>query len=80
MSFSFKPASVQKLADEDLSQFGIGNSDALWDISTGPTTNRKTHLFDDIGAELLNRQDTDVADELTDQGLAESNIVQVEDV
>jgi hypothetical protein len=39
-----------------------------------------THLFDDVGTELLDRQDANVADELSDERLAESNIVQVEDV
>lgn len=46
---------------------------STWDVA-------ETHLFNDVGAELLHRQDADVADELTDQRLAESDIVQVEDV
>lgn len=39
-----------------------------------------THLLDDVGGELLNRQRADVADELTDDGLAEAVVVEVEDV
>lgn len=38
------------------------------------------YLFNNVGTELLNRQDADVADKLSNKGLAESDIVQVEDV
>lgn len=39
-----------------------------------------THLLNDVGGELLNRQRADVADELTDDGLAEAVVVKVKDV
>jgi hypothetical protein len=38
------------------------------------------YLFNNVGTELLNRQDADVADKLSNEGLAESDVVQVEDV
>lgn len=38
------------------------------------------HLLDNIRAKLLNREGTDVADELTDNGVAEAVVVEIKDV
>jgi hypothetical protein len=38
------------------------------------------YLLDDVGAEFLDRQGADVASELTDDGIAEPVVVQVENV
>jgi hypothetical protein len=37
-------------------------------------------LLNDVGAELLNRERADVANELTDDGITEPVIVEVEDI
>lgn len=37
-------------------------------------------LLNDVGAELLNREGANVAEELTDDSIAESVVVQVENV
>lgn len=41
---------------------------------------KKADLLDDIGAELLNRQSTDIPCELADNGVAEPVVVEIEDV
>jgi hypothetical protein len=43
-------------------------------------TERYVYLLDDVGAEFLDRQGADVASELTDNGIAEPVVVQVENV
>lgn len=77
----FQSASVEQFANENLSQFRVGDSNALQGVSEVPCSPSYTaYLFNNVGTELLNRQDADVADELSNEGLAESDIVQVEDV
>ena len=41
---------------------------------------RLTHLLDNIGRELLNRQRADVSNELADDGLTEAVVVEVQDI
>lgn len=42
--------------------------------------NGNTNLFNDVGAELLYRERADIANELANDSVAESVIVQVKDV
>lgn len=41
---------------------------------------RMTYLFNDVGTELLNRKRANVASELTNNTIAETAVVQVEDI
>lgn len=56
---------VEQLVDHQFSGVVLGDTNAL---------------LDDIGAELLDRERTDVAEELTDNAIAEAVVVQVENV
>jgi len=38
------------------------------------------HLLDDVGAELLDRQSTNIAGELTDNSVTESVVIEIKDV
>ena len=49
-------------------------------VSRGQTTRNTTHLLNNIGAELLNRTCADIPSELTNYGITETIIVQVENI
>lgn len=57
--------SVQELANKDLSKFRVGHSDAL---------------LNDVGREFLDRESTDVTNELPDEGFTKSVVVEVKNV
>ena len=60
-----EPVPVEELGDERLARLGLGDADAL---------------LDDVGRELLHGQGADVAKELARDGVAETVVVEVEDV
>jgi hypothetical protein len=49
-------------------------------VSRGQTARNTTHLLNNIGAEFLNRKCTDIPGELTNYGITETIIIQVENI
>ena len=41
---------------------------------------RNTYLLDNVGTKLLHRKSTNVASELTDDSIAETRIIEIEDI
>lgn len=71
-----KPASVQELANKERTEVRIGDTDTL----PSATIRLHAHLLNDVGGKLLHRQGADVANELTNDSLAEAVVVQVKNV
>lgn len=75
-------STVQKLLDQHLACAMFGDTNTLRRQITNEfhRSIKSSHLLDDIGTELLDRQGTDVARELSNDGIAEPVVVQIEDV
>ena len=80
-----QPRAVQQLPNEHLPGVVFRNPNALRfdSVSTvqqlGETLST-AYLLDDVGTELLDRQRADIASELADNSIAETVVVQVENV